>query len=49
MTEINIAPENREATEAWNGPLFDIWQSSAIRPSSWLGWWGRKATPTAST
>ena len=27
MTEINVAPENLEATEAWNGPLFDIWQS----------------------
>jgi SAM-dependent methyltransferase len=27
MTEINVAPGNLEATEAWNGPLFDIWQS----------------------
>jgi ubiquinone/menaquinone biosynthesis C-methylase UbiE len=27
MTEIHVAPENLEATEAWNGPLFDIWQS----------------------
>jgi SAM-dependent methyltransferase len=27
MTELNVAPENLEATEAWNGPLFDIWQS----------------------
>ena len=27
MTEINVAPENLEATEAWNGPLFDIWHS----------------------
>lgn len=27
MTEVNVAPENLEATEAWNGPLFDIWQS----------------------
>jgi SAM-dependent methyltransferase len=26
MTEVNVAPENLEATEAWNGPLFDIWQ-----------------------
>lgn len=26
MTEIAVAPENLEATEAWNGPLFDIWQ-----------------------
>ncbi len=22
---VNVAPENLEATEAWNGPLFDIW------------------------
>ena len=21
-----VAPENAEATEAWNGPLFDVWQ-----------------------
>ena len=27
MTNVNVAPENVEATEAWNGPLFDIWQS----------------------
>jgi SAM-dependent methyltransferase len=27
MTKVNVAPENLEATEAWNGPLFDIWQS----------------------
>jgi SAM-dependent methyltransferase len=27
MTDVNVAPENLEATEAWNGPLFDIWQS----------------------
>ena len=27
MTQINVAPENLEATEAWNGPLFDIWHS----------------------
>ena len=26
MSEIAVAPENLEATEAWNGPLFDIWQ-----------------------
>ncbi len=26
MTEVHVAPENLEATEAWNGPLFDIWQ-----------------------
>ncbi len=26
MTEVDVAPENLEATEAWNGPLFDIWQ-----------------------
>ena len=25
--ELNVAPENLEATEAWNGPLFDVWQS----------------------
>ena len=24
---MNVAPENLEATEAWNGPLFDVWQS----------------------
>lgn len=27
MTDVNVAPENVEATEAWNGPLFDVWQS----------------------
>ena len=26
MAEVNVAPENVETTEAWNGPLFDIWQ-----------------------
>jgi SAM-dependent methyltransferase len=26
MAEAGVAPENLEATEAWNGPLFDIWQ-----------------------
>lgn len=26
MTELHAAPENQEATEAWNGPLFEIWQ-----------------------
>src|SRR5918998_1938578 len=26
MTEAGVAPENLEATEAWNGPLFDVWQ-----------------------
>src|ERR687896_111122 len=26
MTEASVAPENLEATEAWNGPLFDVWQ-----------------------
>src|SRR3712207_2716371 len=26
MTETSVAPENLEATEAWNGPLFDVWQ-----------------------
>jgi SAM-dependent methyltransferase len=25
MTDASVAPENVEATEAWNGPLFDIW------------------------
>jgi SAM-dependent methyltransferase len=25
MSESGVAPENLEATEAWNGPLFDIW------------------------
>jgi len=27
MNEIGMAPENLEAIEAWNGPLFDIWQN----------------------
>lgn len=27
MTNVDVAPENVEATEAWNGPLFDVWQS----------------------
>jgi SAM-dependent methyltransferase len=26
MTETKVSPENLEATEAWNGPLFDIWR-----------------------
>jgi SAM-dependent methyltransferase len=26
MTDTEVAPENLEATEAWNGPLFDIWR-----------------------
>ncbi len=26
MSEASVAPENLEATDAWNGPLFDIWQ-----------------------
>jgi SAM-dependent methyltransferase len=26
MTEVNVAHENLEATEAWNGPLFDVWR-----------------------
>src|SRR5687768_11739767 len=26
MTDAGVAPENLEATEAWNGPLFDVWQ-----------------------
>jgi SAM-dependent methyltransferase len=26
MTGLGVAPENLEATEAWNGPLFDIWR-----------------------
>jgi len=25
MTEVGVAPENVEATKAWNGPLFDVW------------------------
>jgi SAM-dependent methyltransferase len=25
MTDAGVAPENLEATDAWNGPLFDIW------------------------
>src|ERR687893_1829056 len=27
MTSLNVAPENAEATEAWNGPLFEVWKS----------------------
>jgi len=27
MTAASVAPENAEATEAWNGPLFDVWKS----------------------
>src|SRR5918998_5345859 len=27
MTAPTVASENAEATEAWNGPLFDIWKS----------------------
>src|ERR687895_2310369 len=27
MTAGSVAPENVEATEAWNGPLFDVWKS----------------------
>ena len=27
MTAPTVSPENAEATEAWNGPLFDIWKS----------------------
>jgi SAM-dependent methyltransferase len=26
MTGSEVAPENIEATEAWNGPLFDVWR-----------------------
>ena len=26
MAELEVAPDNAEATEAWNGPLFDVWQ-----------------------
>ena len=26
MSETGVAPDNLEATEAWNGPLFDVWQ-----------------------
>jgi SAM-dependent methyltransferase len=26
MTDASVAPENLEATDAWNGPLFEIWQ-----------------------
>ena len=26
MSELDVAPENLEATQAWNGPLFDIWR-----------------------
>jgi SAM-dependent methyltransferase len=26
MTDTEVAPENLEATEAWNGPLFAIWR-----------------------
>ncbi len=27
MTSPSVSPENAEATEAWNGPLFDVWKS----------------------
>jgi len=27
MTGVNVAAANEEATEAWNGPLFDVWSS----------------------
>ncbi|UJA21376.1 class I SAM-dependent methyltransferase [Thermoleophilia bacterium SCSIO 60948] len=27
MPDIEVAAENEEATEAWNGPLFDVWKS----------------------
>lgn len=27
MTAPIVAPDNAEATEAWNGPLFDVWKS----------------------
>ena len=26
MAELEVAPENAEATEAWNGPLFEVWR-----------------------
>ena len=26
MSDVGVAPENVEATEAWNGPLFDVWR-----------------------
>src|SRR3712207_3222499 len=26
MPTTRVAPENEEATEAWNGPLFDVWE-----------------------
>jgi SAM-dependent methyltransferase len=26
MSDAGVAPENLEATEAWNGPLFEVWQ-----------------------
>lgn len=26
MSDVRVAPGNLEATEAWNGPLFDIWR-----------------------
>jgi SAM-dependent methyltransferase len=26
MTELRVEPDNLEATEAWNGPLFDVWR-----------------------
>lgn len=25
MSKVPVAPDNLEATEAWNGPLFDVW------------------------
>ena len=27
MSAPSVAPENAEATEAWNGPLFEVWKS----------------------
>src|SRR5829696_2505898 len=30
MTDASVAPENLEATEAWNGPLFDVWQDFQV-------------------
>src|SRR3712207_2656696 len=26
MAGLKVAPQNVEATQAWNGPLFDVWQ-----------------------
>ena len=44
MTDAGIAPENLEATEAWNGPLFDICKDfQAVVVSNARALWGDRA------